>query len=96
VVGSSEYDAFGTTRAATGIQYRLGYTGEQLDAETGFVHLRARYYDPAQGRFLTKDPFPGLMDQPAEPAQLLVWRQQSIELHRSHGAVFRSDHRWIR
>jgi RHS repeat-associated protein len=55
VVGTTEYDAFGAQRAATGTQYRLGYTGEQLDAETGFVYLRARYYDPAQGRFLTRD-----------------------------------------
>jgi RHS repeat-associated protein len=51
VVGSSAYDAFGTQRATTGVQYRLGFTGEQRDAETGFIYLRARYYDPGQGSF---------------------------------------------
>jgi RHS repeat-associated protein len=64
VVGTTEYDAFGAQRATTGVQYRLGYTGEQLDAETGFVYLRARYYDPGQGRFLTKDPWPGRTGDP--------------------------------
>ncbi|MCP4606345.1 MAG: hypothetical protein GY847_38510, partial [Proteobacteria bacterium] len=31
------------------------YTGEQFDDETGFYYLRARYYDPSIGRFLTQD-----------------------------------------
>jgi RHS repeat-associated protein len=53
--GFSRYDAFGAQRAATPIQYRLGYAGEQVGAETGFAYLRARYYDPEQGRFLTRD-----------------------------------------
>ena len=26
------------------------------DAETGFVYLQARYYDPATGQFITRDP----------------------------------------
>ncbi|MFN8558828.1 MAG: RHS repeat-associated core domain-containing protein [Dehalococcoidia bacterium] len=35
------------------------YTGEQVDAESGLVYLRARYYDPAIGRFQTADPIQG-------------------------------------
>lgn len=31
-----------------------------IDAETGFVYLRARYYDPATGQFLTRDPLVAL------------------------------------
>jgi hypothetical protein len=42
VVGSSASDAFGAQRATSGVHYRLGFTGEQLDAETGLVYLRAR------------------------------------------------------
>jgi RHS repeat-associated protein len=64
VVGTTAYDAFGATRSSTGVQYRFGYTGEQLDAETGFVYLRARYLDPGQRRFLTKDPFGGFRADP--------------------------------
>ena len=41
-----------------------GYAGEWADP-TGLVNLRARYYAPAQGRFLTQDPFPGMLAQPA-------------------------------
>jgi RHS repeat-associated protein len=43
----------------------LGFTGEQRDAESGLVSLRARYLDPATGRFLTKDPSPGGAADPA-------------------------------
>ena len=32
------------------------YCGEYFDAETGFVYLRNRYYDPSLGRFISEDP----------------------------------------
>ncbi len=34
----------------------FGYTGEYTDAESGFIYLRARYYDPSTQQFLTVDP----------------------------------------
>jgi RHS repeat-associated protein len=37
----------------------FGYTGEQRDLETGFMHLRARAYDPSTGRFQQRDPVAG-------------------------------------
>ena len=42
-----------------------GFTGEQQDPAVALVFLRARYYDPATGRFLSKDPFLGLVSVPA-------------------------------
>jgi RHS repeat-associated protein len=46
--------------AATGTRpSALQYTGEQNDLDTGLIYLRARWYDPATGRFTTRDPFPG-------------------------------------
>ncbi|NLB61825.1 MAG: RHS repeat-associated core domain-containing protein, partial [Clostridiales bacterium] len=31
------------------------YCGEYLDIETGYIYLRARYYDPSIGRFISED-----------------------------------------
>ena len=33
----------------------LSYSGEYFDKETGTIYLRARYYDPEIGRFITED-----------------------------------------
>ncbi|WP_084001742.1 RHS repeat-associated core domain-containing protein [Anaerolinea thermolimosa] len=40
------------------------FTGEWHDP-TDLIYLRARYYAPQWGRFLTRDPFPGILSQPA-------------------------------
>ncbi len=66
VVATYKYDIFGAVRASTGsgsAEYR--FTGQQDDATLGYTYLRARYYDPQTGRFLSKDPFPGLLTNPA-------------------------------
>lgn len=42
----------------------LLYSGEQTDAATGQQYLRARYYDPATGRFNRLDPFAGISADP--------------------------------
>lgn len=65
VAGTKLYDAFGASRGQTGTQLSFGYTGEQEDAESGLVYLRARYLDPSTGRFLTTDPVPGTLEHPA-------------------------------
>jgi RHS repeat-associated protein len=36
------------------------FTGEPRDLETGFTFLRARYYDPSIGRFMSRDRWAGL------------------------------------
>ena len=62
---SCTYDAFGELLASTGTttnSYR--YTGEQFDANTNFYYLRARYYDPARGRFNVTDPLEGRATTP--------------------------------
>jgi RHS repeat-associated protein len=38
------------------------YSGEQFDSKIGQQYLRARYYDPATGRFNCLDPFFGNLD----------------------------------
>jgi RHS repeat-associated protein len=55
VTATADYDAFGAVRASTGSAAAFGFTGEQLDTETSFEYLRARYYDPTLGRFPSAD-----------------------------------------
>ncbi|WP_368656643.1 RHS repeat-associated core domain-containing protein [Brevibacillus dissolubilis] len=40
------------------------YSGEMYDSETKFYYLRARYYDPSLGRFITEDTVKGQVDNP--------------------------------
>jgi RHS repeat-associated protein len=50
------YDAFGNTVAQTGSTVNeFQYRGEQYDASLQMYYLRARYYNPRTGRFLTQD-----------------------------------------
>ncbi|NJL56663.1 RHS repeat-associated core domain-containing protein [bacterium] len=42
----------------------FGFAAEQWDAATGLVYLRARWYDPASGTFLGRDPFEGFATTP--------------------------------
>jgi RHS repeat-associated protein len=42
----------------------FGYAGEYTDTESGLVYLRARYYDPATGQFLTRDPLASASGSP--------------------------------
>ena len=63
---AQSYTPFGNVLEQVGAgQSGFGYTGEQQDPLTQLIYLRARYYDPMTGRFLTKDPFPGLSTIPA-------------------------------
>lgn len=40
------------------------YAGEVYDQETGLYYLRARYYDPALGRFINEDIYEGQINNP--------------------------------
>jgi len=40
------------------------YAGEMYDKESGFYYLRARYYDPGVGRFISEDTYKGQVDNP--------------------------------
>jgi RHS repeat-associated protein len=51
------HDAFGKVTASSGaITNPFQYTGREFDPETGLLFYRARYLDPAGGRFLSEDP----------------------------------------
>ena len=52
-----DYDSFGNLKDQKNrIKQPFTYTGREWDKETGLYYYRARYYDPMEGRFISKDP----------------------------------------
>ncbi|MCM1237658.1 MAG: RHS repeat-associated core domain-containing protein, partial [Ruminococcus flavefaciens] len=65
VVKTYEYDSFGNeVKPDSKDDNPFRYCGEYYDKETEEVYLRARYYQPAAGRFLTRDSYTGESDDP--------------------------------
>jgi RHS repeat-associated protein len=58
------HDSQGTIQATIAVLTSLGYSGEFFDAATQQQYLRARFYNPANGRFNRLDPFAGNMQDP--------------------------------
>ena len=57
VTGTYTYDAFGNEKAPDAADTNpFRYCGEYMDAESGSVYLRNRYYAPSIGRFTQEDP----------------------------------------
>jgi len=50
------YDGGGTPLGESSIGNPYLFTGRRYDGESGFYYYRARYYSPALGRFLQRDP----------------------------------------
>ena len=58
IVKTYDYDAFGMPSVLSAPAVAYGFTGEQFDTETRLLFLRARYYDPTIGRFISPDSYP--------------------------------------
>jgi RHS repeat-associated protein len=62
VVDERTFDSFGNLLSTTANSslptpnFRYGYTGRELDLESGLDYYRARYYDASVGRFISVDP----------------------------------------
>lgn len=60
-----DYDVFGNTVAQSGSTVnKFRCRGEQFDVGLAMYYLRARYYRPPAGRFLTADKFEGEAKMP--------------------------------
>jgi RHS repeat-associated protein len=65
VVGRFSFGAYGTPEGSTGTATTpMGFAGQYTDAESGLQYLRARFYDPATGQFITKDPLAAILRTP--------------------------------
>lgn len=59
------YDAFGVEKNIDDSDANpFRYCGEYFDTETGTVYLRARYYNPTTGRFISRDSVTGKNEDP--------------------------------
>jgi RHS repeat-associated protein len=57
ITDTYEYDAFGNEVNHTGTTpNNYLYRAEQYDSDLGLYYLRARYYNPVTGRFMSRDP----------------------------------------
>jgi RHS repeat-associated protein len=54
VLSKDNFSAFGESSSLT--TNRFGYTAQRFDSESGQYYYRARYYEPAIGRFIQPDP----------------------------------------
>ena len=64
VTDTYDYDAFGNKINSTGTTTNnYLYRGEQYDSDLGLYYLRARYYNPNTGRFMSRDPEDGRAPQ---------------------------------
>ena len=60
-----EYDAFGNSFTVSGsTPNEMLHRGEQYDSNLDLYYLRARYYNPATGRFMSRDPEDGKQIDP--------------------------------
>ena len=65
VTKTYEYDSFGNeVKPEKKDENPYRYCGEYYDKETKEVYLRARYYEPSVGRFITRDTYTGESDEP--------------------------------
>ena len=92
VTDTYEYDAFGNQIYRSGTTpNNFLYRGEQFDTDLGLYYLRARQYNPATGRFMSRDPEDGDPDEPASLHKYLYADGEPVNLAdptgRSAGAL---------
>lgn len=88
------YDPFGNILATTGTAdgiYR--FSGEQNDPESGMYFLRARYYDPDSGRFISRDPIKGFLSQPQTTNPYIYAWNNPINLSDPSGKLPRTGYK---
>jgi RHS repeat-associated protein len=60
IVARYDYDVYGAVRTQSGSSANkfkyVASIGHPTDEETGLIYMRARYYEPGTGRFVSEDP----------------------------------------
>ncbi|BAZ50329.1 YD repeat protein [Nostoc sp. NIES-4103] len=83
-----DYDAYGNlTRKVGDANNNYLFAGEQFDEAVDGYYLRARYYDPATGRFVSRDSFAGFNDRPLSLNDYLYVEGNSVNAIDPSGEV---------
>lgn len=88
IVQRYDYESFGKIRSvkdAIGndiassplVKTSFTFTGREWDEESGLYYYRARYYDPNIGRFIQRDPHPGVIGQPVTHNSKFIYGNNS-------------------
>jgi RHS repeat-associated protein len=81
VTDSYSYTAFGEIYSQTGTtENKYLYTGQQYDSTLGVYSLRARYYNPSNGRFLSQDANSVNVNNPIELNRYVYAANNSVNL----------------
>lgn len=78
------YDPYGQVTWQSGSIPTYLYKSEDLD-DTGFLFLRGRYYDPTIGRFITKDPVAGYINNPLSQNSYIYGYDNPVNMHDPSG-----------
>jgi RHS repeat-associated protein len=80
VTSRYNYDAYGTTLGTSTSEpdTSLLYCGEQFDSTLGMYNLRARFYDPSNGRFTARDTFQGFNEDPQSLHKYAYCHQEPV------------------
>jgi len=80
ITDTYDYDAFGNKVNSTGTTLNnYLYRGEQFDPDLGLYYLRARYYNPNTGRFMSRDVADGDLSDPATLHKYLYAKGDPID-----------------
>ena len=78
------YDLFGVPVVGGEVSKPYQYTGEAWDGWVELLYLRARYYQPEVGRFVTKDPWAGDSRQPQTLLGTYAYARTNPRTHVDH------------
>jgi RHS repeat-associated protein len=88
LVETYQTDPFGVPVATQGTSAQpFQFTGQQRDAAIGLYYLRARIYDPTIGRFLSRDPLFGALDNPLSLNRYLYAQSNPVNLDDPSGLL---------
>ena len=90
VIHTYRYDAFGNEQNQDAVNTNpFRFAGEYYDWETGFIYLRARFYNPVLGRFISEDPHWNIRNMQSSVAAKM--QAANLYMFTMHNPVFWLD-----